>query len=176
MPVTEIFEAEIDVLDLLEYKPIISRGYNCVMHIHTWADEITIKDIVKSIEVDKQGKEVVKDKPQFAKGQTKIICRIAPRTQVSLEKFETINQLGRFTLRDEGKTIAVGKVLKYKPSAKAAATIKAAQTQKAGVEQVTNQMGQVTVAAKEDMVYDMETGEMRPAKKQMDVIAEGDEE
>jgi len=24
--------------------------------------------------------------------------------------------LGRFTLRDEGKTIAVGKVLKYKPA------------------------------------------------------------
>jgi len=25
-------------------------------------------------------------------------------------------QLGRFTLRDEGKTIGVGKVLRYKPS------------------------------------------------------------
>jgi hypothetical protein len=25
-------------------------------------------------------------------------------------------QLGRFTLRDEGRTIAVGKVLKYKPA------------------------------------------------------------
>jgi len=28
--------------------------------------------------------------------------------------------MGRFTLRDEGKTICVGKVLKYKPYAKTA--------------------------------------------------------
>jgi len=35
MPVTDVFEAELDILDLLDYKPIISKGYNCMMHIHT---------------------------------------------------------------------------------------------------------------------------------------------
>ena len=50
MPVTEIFEAEVDVLDLLEYKPIISKGYTCMMHIHTWNEEVVIKDIISSIE------------------------------------------------------------------------------------------------------------------------------
>jgi len=30
---------------------------------------------------------------------------------VTIEKFDDFAQLGRFTLRDEGKTIAVGKVL-----------------------------------------------------------------
>jgi len=34
---------------------------------------------------------------------------------IPLEKHEFLEQMGRFTLRDEGKTIAVGKVLKYKP-------------------------------------------------------------
>jgi peptide chain release factor subunit 3 len=34
---------------------------------------------------------------------------------MAIEKFETIPQMGRFTLRDEGKTICIGKVLKYKP-------------------------------------------------------------
>jgi translation elongation factor EF-1alpha len=34
---------------------------------------------------------------------------------LAIEKFETIPQLGRFTLRDEGRTIAAGKILKYKP-------------------------------------------------------------
>jgi peptide chain release factor subunit 3 len=55
MPVTDIFEAEMDVLDLLDYKPILSKGYNCIMHIHTYNDEITIKDIVRSEEIDESG-------------------------------------------------------------------------------------------------------------------------
>jgi peptide chain release factor subunit 3 len=36
---------------------------------------------------------------------------------MAIEKFETIPQMGRFTLRDEGKTICIGRVLKYKPYA-----------------------------------------------------------
>ena len=42
MPVTQMFIAEIDVLQLLEYKPIISKGYTCIMHIHTYNDEVVI--------------------------------------------------------------------------------------------------------------------------------------
>ena len=90
MPVTEIFEAEMDVLDLLDYKPIMSKGYNCIMHIHTYNDEVTIKDIVRSEEIDEKNEVVVKHKPQFTRSQTKIICRIVPRTPMALEKFETI--------------------------------------------------------------------------------------
>jgi len=118
MPVTDIFEAELQLLDLLEYKPIFSKGYNCVMHIHTWNDEITVKDIIQVEETDEKGEKIVKQKPQFARAGNKLICRIAPRCPVSLEKFETIQQMGRFTLRDESKTIAIGKVLKYKPFSK----------------------------------------------------------
>jgi len=67
MPVTDVFEAEVEILDLLEYKPIISRGYNCIMHIHTYNDEITIKDLVKSYEKDEHGETKEKIKPQFAR-------------------------------------------------------------------------------------------------------------
>lgn len=55
MPVTDLFEAEIELLELLDYKPIFSKGYNCVMHIHTWNDEITVKDIVSSEDTDDKG-------------------------------------------------------------------------------------------------------------------------
>ena len=118
MPVTDVFEAEVDILDLLDYKPIISKGYGCMMHIHTFQDEVVIKDIVRSMEKNEQGEIVTKQKPQFAKSQTKIICRITPKNPIALEKFDAIQQMGRFTLRDEGKTICVGKVLKYKPYTK----------------------------------------------------------
>jgi len=67
MPVTDIFEAEMDILDLLEYKPIISKGYSCMMHIHTFNDEIVIKDIIKSFEKDEKGSVKEKLKPQFAR-------------------------------------------------------------------------------------------------------------
>jgi peptide chain release factor subunit 3 len=67
MPVTEIFEAEIDVLDLLDYKPIMSKGYNCIMHIHTYNDEVTIKDIIRSEETSDKGEVTIKQKPQFTR-------------------------------------------------------------------------------------------------------------
>lgn len=86
-----------------------------MMHIHTYHDEVFIKDIVKAWEKNDRGEVTEKMKPQFVRSQTKMICRIQTKGPVSLEKFEVIQQMGRFTLRDEGKTICVGKVLKYKP-------------------------------------------------------------
>ena len=45
----------------------------------------------------------------------RIICRIETRIPICVEKYDTIEQMGRFTLRDEGLTLGSGKVLKYKP-------------------------------------------------------------
>ena len=69
---------------------------------------------------------------------------------IALEKFNVIPSLGRFTLRDEGKTIAVGKVLKYKPyKVESGVVVAGAQAEK-------------VVDAKPDknatLVFDMETG------------------
>ena len=90
MPVTEVFEAEIDVLDLVEYKPIISKGYTCMMHIHTYHDEVVIKDIVKCWEKNDRGEEKEKLRPPFVRSQTRMICRVTTRDPIALEKFETI--------------------------------------------------------------------------------------
>lgn len=106
------------------------------MHIHTYNDEVVIKDLIKSIEVNEKGEEVTKDKPQFAKSQTKIICRMTTKTPIALEKFDTISQMGRFTLRDEGKTICIGRVLRYKPYSKGA--VGAAQLKNTSTKQGAN--------------------------------------
>jgi peptide chain release factor subunit 3 len=66
----------------------------------------------------KREKKIEKLKPAFCKSQTKLICRITPKNPIALEKYDVIQQMGRFTLRDEGRTICVGKVLKYKPYSK----------------------------------------------------------
>ncbi len=83
-----------------------------------------------------------------------------------MEKFDSIQQMGRFTLRDEGKTIAVGKVLKYKTYTKG---IVGASTS-AKVQQVTNKMAATTINKAKEDVYDMETGELKPKKKEMTPI------
>lgn len=175
MPVTDVFEAELDILDLLDYKPIISKGYHCMMHIHTHAGEVTISHIVKSFETNDRGEVTEKQKPQFARSQTKIICRMSPTNPVSLEKFETIQQMGRFTLRDDGKTICVGKVLKYKPynkSASAAQGQVAALAKKLDSTQITSSSEPV----KGEVVMNLETGEVKEKAKPLGAIAEGEEE
>ena len=116
IPVTMLFEADVELFELLDYKPIVSKGYTCMMHCHTFADECVIKDIISCQEKNHtSGNIETKDAPKFVKSFTNCRVRITTRNPIAIEKFETIPQLGRFTLRDEGKTIAAGKILKYKP-------------------------------------------------------------
>lgn len=63
MPITDLFEAEVNVLELLHYKPILSKGYQCILHIHTVADEATVKDILVSYEKNDKGDITEKQKP-----------------------------------------------------------------------------------------------------------------
>ena len=71
-------------------------------------------------------------------------------------------QLGRFTLRDEGKTIAVGKVLKYKPASNAVTAVAASkkeETKSDGGPSLAVSTP-ATTSTKQDLIYDMDSGEM----------------
>ena len=85
-----------------------------------------------------------------------------------------MQQMGRFTLRDEGRTIAIGKVLKYKPYNKgivgASKTIDGASSAAASKTIVSGN------SAPKEVVFNMETGETSDKPKQMEAIAEGDED
>ena len=48
--------------------------------------------------------------PQFAKKGQKIVALIECAQPICIERFVDHPQLGRFTLRDEGRTVAIGKV------------------------------------------------------------------
>ena len=111
-----IFEAEIELLELTEFKPILSRGYQCMLHMHTFAEEAFVKDILVAYEKDLSSGEIVtKENPIFTRSFATIRARVSTRVPLPLEKFDVVPELSRFTLRDEGKTIAFGKVLRYKP-------------------------------------------------------------
>lgn len=104
------FEAQISIVEL---KSILSAGFNCVLHIHAATEEVTFAALLHKLE-PKTGRKSKKPPPFAAKGQN-IIARLQVTSgsgKVCVERFEDYPQLGRFTLRDQGQTIAVGKITK----------------------------------------------------------------
>lgn len=109
--ITELFIAELTLLKLPEDKQILSQGYTCILHMHTSVNEIEIEE-VEAI-MDPESKKLTR--VSFLKtGQTGVV-KISIKSPLCLEKFEMIEQLGRFTIRDGGETIGYGKVKKIKP-------------------------------------------------------------
>ncbi|KAI5807395.1 P-loop containing nucleoside triphosphate hydrolase protein [Peziza echinospora] len=102
-----VFEAQIHIIDL---KSILTAGFQCVMHVHTTIQEVTFTALLHKLEKGTGRKS--RKPPAFAgKGQA-IIARLEATTSFPLERYEDYQQLGRFTLRDQGQTIAIGKVTK----------------------------------------------------------------
>ncbi|KAE9410474.1 eukaryotic polypeptide chain release factor 3 [Gymnopus androsaceus JB14] len=101
------FEAQ---LAILEHKSIICAGYSAVMHVHTLSEEVTLLSLLHYF--DKATGRKSKKPPQYAKRGQKIVALIETTAAVCVETFIDYPQLGRFTLRDEGRTIAIGKITK----------------------------------------------------------------
>lgn len=120
MPATDLFEAELDVLELLKEKPVISSGFTATLHMHTIVEEVEIKALVKAVETNEKGAETVVDKPKFVRSNCKLTGRIALSKPIAVEKLDVMPKLAKFTLRDKDKTIAIGRVMKYKPYTKPA--------------------------------------------------------
>lgn len=101
-----VFDGEVVIL---ETKSIICAGYSAVCHIHSVAEEVTVKLLICTI--DKKTREKQKG-PRYVKQDQSAIMRLETNGVICMESFKAHPQLGRFTLRDEGRTIAIGKVLK----------------------------------------------------------------
>lgn len=117
VPVVTQFEAQIAILELLEHKPILTGGYKAVLHLHSVVEECEVTKLVAVI--DPKTKE--KKKAKYVKNGSICIARIAVEKSICAESFDKVPQLGRFTLRDEGRTIAIGKITKV-PKKSAAST------------------------------------------------------
>ncbi|MCQ2818719.1 MAG: GTP-binding protein [archaeon] len=107
--VFNVFEAEIIVLELQEQQ-IIANGFKCILHFHTYIEECTI-DL--KCEIDKETK--TEKKVKFVRSQARIKAFVKTNIPLCGEKYEKFPNLGRFSMRYEGQTIAIGKILKYKP-------------------------------------------------------------
>ncbi|XP_042050694.1 eukaryotic peptide chain release factor GTP-binding subunit ERF3A-like isoform X8 [Salvia splendens] len=101
------FLAQLSILELLD-NAIFCAGYKAVLHIHSVVEECEIVELTQQI--DPKTRKRLKKKPLFVKKGAVVECRVQVNNMICIEKYSDFPQLGRFTLRTEGKTVAVGKV------------------------------------------------------------------
>lgn len=91
-------------------RNIMAAGFRAVMHVHSATEDVTLAKLEASI--DKKTGEKSAKKPMFAKQGDIIVAEFTLDKPVCIEAFSDCDQLGRFSLRNEGVTIAIGKILK----------------------------------------------------------------
>lgn len=103
----KIFEAQIAIL---EVKNLLTAGYSCIIHIHSAVQEVTFLKLLYKL--DKLTNRRSKKPPAFAVRGMKIVALLEAASPLCLETFDNYRQLGRFILRNQGLTVAIGKVTK----------------------------------------------------------------
>ncbi|CAB4311770.1 unnamed protein product [Prunus armeniaca] len=106
IPAVTDFFAQLQILELLD-NAILTAGYKAVLHIHSIVEECEIIELIS--QMDPKTKKPMKKHIRFVKNGAVVVCKIQVNNLICVEKFSDFPQLGRFTLRTEGKTIAVGK-------------------------------------------------------------------
>ncbi len=126
-PAVTRFQAQILISGLPDSRPIMTSGYQCVMHVHTLTVEITIDKIVsvldkktgkpKKVRVAGKGSFFLVLLTPFAQGQAfarkgaAVTINCSVPYPIAVEKYADFNPLSRILLRDEDLTIAVGKIV-----------------------------------------------------------------
>jgi peptide chain release factor subunit 3 len=99
------------VSEMPENTRIMTAGFQAVFHAHCCEEECTISKIFETTNMKGQ---VIKG-ARFATINMKVICMLDLERTVPVETYDDYPFLGRFTLRTEGKTIAIGKITKLPP-------------------------------------------------------------
>uniref|UniRef100_A0A7S1U2E8 Tr-type G domain-containing protein n=1 Tax=Phaeomonas parva TaxID=124430 RepID=A0A7S1U2E8_9STRA len=100
------FRGQVALVDMLEHRPLFTPGYTCMFHAHC-AEETVRCTRIASVKVRGEDK-----KQRFARQGNVVSCELQLERSVCLETYEDMEQLGRFTLRDEGQTIGIGKLMR----------------------------------------------------------------
>ncbi len=104
--VAKEFLAQIVVLN---HPTAIAPGYTPVFHIHTAQVACEITEIVEK--KDPKTGQTIEKNPQFIKNGDVAIVKVKPTRPVVAEKVQDFPKLGRFAIRDMGRTIGAGMIL-----------------------------------------------------------------
>jgi elongation factor 1-alpha len=108
--VAEEFTARVFII---WHPTAITVGYTPVIHIHTASVASRIVEI--QAKLDPRTGKVIEKNPQFLKMGDAAIVRFKPIKPLVVEKYSEFPPLGRFAMRDMGKTIGIGVVVDVKP-------------------------------------------------------------
>ncbi|MFB6470032.1 MAG: translation elongation factor EF-1 subunit alpha [Vulcanisaeta sp. AZ3] len=100
-------------LAVLWHPTAIGPGYTPVLHIHTATVPAQITELIARL--DPRTGQTVEQKPQFVKQGDVAVVRLKPLKDVVVEKYSDFPGLGRFALRDMGRTIAAGQIIEVRP-------------------------------------------------------------
>jgi len=84
----------------------IAQGYTPVIHAHT--AQVAAKFMELNKKLDQKTGAVIEDSPKFLKRNESAIIKLQPIKKMCLEKYEKFAEMGRFAVRDMGRTVAVG--------------------------------------------------------------------
>jgi len=101
-------ESMIAQVVVLEHPGTIRAGYCPQIAVHTAQVACEFEELLSKID-RKTGKEMEAN-PETAKSGDVLSVRMRPIDKVCLEAFSAYPSLGRFTVRDHGRTVAVGVV------------------------------------------------------------------
>ncbi|MFX1490275.1 MAG: EF-Tu/IF-2/RF-3 family GTPase, partial [Promethearchaeota archaeon] len=91
----------------------VAQGYTPVVHAHTAQVAARFASLVKKL--DQKTGSVIEDNPKFLKRNESAIVELSPIKKMCLEKYNDIPEMGRFAVRDMGRTVAVGIVKDIDP-------------------------------------------------------------
>ncbi|NVM54554.1 MAG: translation elongation factor EF-1 subunit alpha [Candidatus Helarchaeota archaeon] len=108
--VAEDFIGQIIVI----YHPTaVAPGYAPVIHAHTAQVACKFEELISKM--DPKSGQVIQEKPDFLKQGEGGMVRFKPIIPMVIETYKEFPQLGRFAVRDMGRTVAVGVVTKVTP-------------------------------------------------------------
>lgn len=110
IPMVTSFLAQILTFDIAIPLTI---GYQAVMYWQSVNEPVTLTRLLCTI--DKTSGEIGKKRPRAIGPSSTAIVQVTCNRAMCLERFADYKQLGRFTLREGGSSIAAGTVMKLLP-------------------------------------------------------------
>jgi len=102
-PVVYTFECKLNVLNC---KNILSAGYQCLLHVHNSCVECTWVEVVSIF--DKKLGEISGKRQPFVRPGQQAVIKVEVAEQLCVEKYKDLSALGRFIMREEALTVAIG--------------------------------------------------------------------
>ena len=91
---------------IIWHPTAIAQGYTPVIHTHT--AQVAAKFTELNKKLDQKTSSVIEDNPKFLKKNEAAIVTLQPIKKLCIERYDQIPEMGRFAVRDMGRTVAVG--------------------------------------------------------------------